>query len=103
MDLRNISSTMSINVEKRVIAVSTQYLEGKGPSREHTWYHCERLDKVTHHNSWTCKKMEGIDVVIEPSNPQAVTTLVPVSWYVPAVFHRAVLRSHLAKTKVKIV
>lgn len=96
---------MSINVEKRILASSTRYLERSSGERDDTWYHCERLDKVTHHNSWVCKKIGGIDAiddVIEPSNPHVVTKLVPVSWYVPKVFHRAVIWSHLAETKVEV-
>jgi hypothetical protein len=95
-------STMSINVEKRILASSTRFFEGGGGELDDTWYHCERKDKVAHHNSWTCQRIGGVDDVIKPSNPQAITKLVPVSWYVPAVFHRAVLHRHLAETNVKI-
>lgn len=88
---------MSINVEKRILASSTRFFEGG--SGGDTWYHCERQDKVAHHNSWDCTKIGSID---EHSNPQAITKLVSVSWYVPKVFHRAVLHRHLAETNVKI-
>lgn len=94
---------MNTNVEKRILAISAQYLDNKVPSGDNTWYHCERLDKVTHHNSWVCQHIGSIDAVIKSHNPHAITKLVPVSWYVPTVLHKKVINRHLAETDVKII
>ena len=95
---------MSINVEKRILARSIQYLEeAANGNGDNTWYQCERLDKVTHHNSWSCQQIKGLDELVESHNPQTISKLVPVSWYVPKVFHCAVLHRHFAKADVTVV
>ncbi len=63
----------------------------------------ERLDNVTHHNSWICKQIGGVDEVVgDLRRKEAVTKLVAVSWYIPRPFHTAEIKNQLCETVVTI-
>lgn len=101
--LLSTMSTVEVTAENRYVAVVTKEFDNKIRSGGSTWYHCERLDNVTHHNSWICKQIAGVDEVItDLHRKDSVTTLVAVSWYIPRFRHTAEIKKQLSETAVTI-
>ena len=96
-------STAEITTENRYAAAVAKEFDSKVRGGSSTWYHCERLDNVIHHNSWLCKQIAGADEVVEGLRKKdAVTKLVAVSWYVPRFRHTAEIKKQLSETAVTI-
>jgi hypothetical protein len=96
-------STVEVTAENRYVAAVAKEFDSKIRGGSSTWYHCERLDNVIHHNSWICKQIGGVDeVVADLRRKDSVTKLVAVSWYVPRFCHTAEIKKQLSDTVVTI-
>jgi hypothetical protein len=104
-----VSVTMAVGshtmttLEEHYVEAVVKEMGNKMSNGSHTWYHCERLDNVIHHNSWICKQVGGVDeVVTDIRRKDAVTKLVAVAWYFPRPFHTKEITRQLSKTAVTI-